>query len=410
MAKSWNRMEVWLGLIVLGVGGVIVAVAGMWIYVSATATPLHPDARAVPSAAQSDPSRQWAEAVERGRQIMRAEAAEQNLPGVSVAVGVGSDVVWAEGFGFSDLDTRVTVTPQTRFRIGTASTVLTSAAAGLLLENGKLNLDDLVQTHVPEFPEKEWPITLRQVMGHVAGVRRDSGDEGALLSKRCERTIEGVHLIADGSLWFEPGTEYRFSNYGFILVSAAVEAAAGEPLLAFMRQRIFEPLGMHDTMADFTSRPISDRATSYFPRFAADPRYGPDPMRDVDYSCYAGAATFASTPSDLVRFAMAVNSGRLLQPATVELLQTSQRLRSGQETGYGLGWDLESVTLAGEPTQSVGHDGDLLGGPVAALMTFRKRGLAVAVLSNTSYVDAEGIALKIAEAFAAGAPATPGSR
>jgi CubicO group peptidase (beta-lactamase class C family) len=337
--------------------------------------------------------------VARSREIVRAEASEQNLPGVSVAVGAGGDVVWAEGFGFTDLDTRGTVTPRTKFRIGTASTVLTSAAVGVLLEQGKLNLEEPIQKHVPEFGEKEWPVTLRQVMAHVAGISRDSGDEGFLLSKRCERTIEGVQLIANDSLRFEPGTQYRFSNYGFIFVSAAIEAAAGEPFLTFMRRRVFEPLGMQDTMADFTRTPVPDKATSYFPRFAADPRYGPDPMRDVDYSCYAGAEAYVSTPSDLVRFALAMKNGTLLQPATVELLQAEQRLASGQGTGYGLGWDIESVSLGGAETRVLGHDGDLLGGPVASLMTVPEHGLAVAVISNTSYVNAEGIALKIADAF-----------
>src|SRR5258706_6272330 len=85
-------------------------------------------------------------------------------------------------------------------------------------------------------------------------------------------------------------------------------------------------------------------------RFAADPRYGPDLMRPLDYSCYAGASAFLSTPSDLVRFAIAVNSGKWLRPATVQLLQAPQRLVSGQETGYGLGWDLETVAVAGQQT------------------------------------------------------------
>ena len=149
---------------------------------------------------------------------------------------------------------------------------------------------------------------------------------------------------------FEPGTQFRYSSYGWIVVSAAVETAAGEPFLTFMRTRIFEPLGMRDTTADSASEPIANRVTSYFPRFAADPRYGLHLMRPIDYSCYAGASAFLSTPSDLVRFAMAINSGKLLQPATVQLLQTSQRLASGQETGYGLGWDLETVAVAGEQT------------------------------------------------------------
>jgi serine beta-lactamase-like protein LACTB, mitochondrial len=101
-----------------------------------------------------------------------------------------------------------------------------------------------------------------------------------------------------------------------------------------------------------------------------------------------------------VRFGLAMNSGKLLQPATVQLLQTSQRLTSGQQTGYGLGWDLETVTLAGETTQAFGHDGKSLGGRVATLNTFRERGIVVAVMSNISYANTSALALKVAESFA----------
>ena len=153
-------------------------------------------------------------------------------------------------------------------------------------------------------------------------------------------------------------------------------------------------------MPDSATKPIPDRVTFYFPRFAADPNYGLHLMRDLDYSCYAGSSVFLSTPSDLVRFGMAINSGKLLQPATVQLLQTSQRLASGEETGYGLGWDLETVTLAGEQTRVAGHDGESLGGMVASLMTFPEHGIVVSVISNISYADTFSLAVKIAQAFA----------
>jgi CubicO group peptidase (beta-lactamase class C family) len=123
-------------------------------------------------------------------------------------------------------------------------------------------------------------------------------------------------------------------------------------------------------------------------------------MRPIDYSCYAGSSVFLSTPSDLVRFGMAINSGKLLQPATVQLLQTSQPVRSGRETGYGLGWDLETVALAGRQTTAVGHDGESLGGMVASLMTFPEHGIVVSVVSNISYADTFGVASNLAQAFA----------
>ena len=397
-SKHWTQRG--LALIPVAVGLLLAAGLGLYGYILGTMTPLHPTTQNVTSVTDSEPLQQWTDAVAQARQAVRAGLTDHNLPGLSVAVGKNGDVVWAEGFGWADLEKRVPVAPGTRFRIGTASTALTSAAVGLLIENGRLKLDDEIQRHVPEFPEKQWPVTLRQLMGHVAGVRTDSGDEGPLLSVHCERPVEGVPHFAERSLLFEPGTQYRYSSYGWILMSAAVEAAAGEPFLRFMRKQVFEPLGMDDTVADSTTEVIPDRATPYFPRFAADPRYGPDLMREVDYSCYAGASVFLSTPSDLVRFTMAIDSGRLLQPATVQLLQTSQRLTSGQETGYGLGWDLETVTLAGQETRLVGHDGEALGGMVASLMTFPEHSLVVAVTSNISYADTSALAVRIAQAFA----------
>ena len=406
MAKSWNRMETWLTLAVGGVGLVILGVAALWVYISATTKPLHPNAAAVPAATEAAPLATWTTSVDKARQTVRDVITEQNFPGASVAVGIGNDIVWAEGFGWADIENKVPVKPDTPFRIGTASTPLTSAAVGLLLEKDRLKLDNEIQNYVPEFPNKKWPVTLRQLMAHTAGMRNDGGDEGPLFGENCATPVEGVRLIADGDLRFEPGTEYRYSNYDFIVVSAAIEAVAGEPFLTFMQKHIFEPLGMNHTRADSETRVI-DRAIPYFPRFAADPRYGPDPMRPLDYSCYAGSSVFLSTPSDLVRFAQAINSGKLLQPATVTLLQTPQRLSTGNGTGYGLGWDLETVTLARKPANWVGHDGVLLGGMVASLMTFPEYGMVVSVIANTSYADTESLGVKIAEAFAERATATP---
>ena len=392
----------------VGAGLIPAAIFGLFAYMSATKRPLHPNAQAVPSVMTSALLPRWTDAVTEARQIARAGLIERNLPGLSVAVGVGGDIVWAEGFGWADLEDKVPVAPDTRFRIGTASKALTSAAAGLLVEQGTLKLDDEIQTYVPGYPKKQWPVTVRQLMAHTAGVRNDGGDEGPLFSVHCERTLDALPFFANDALLFEPGTRYRYSSYGWILVSAAVEAAAGDPFVKVMRKRVFEPLGMNDTKSDIVTERIPNLAASYFPRFAGDPRYGPDPMRPIDFSCYSGSSAFLSTPSDMVRFAMAINGGKLLRPATVQLLQASQRLPSGEETGYGLGWDLETVQLAGEQTRVLGHDGDLLGGMVSSLMTFRDRGLVVAITSNISYADTASLALKIARIFkASSAPPRP---
>jgi CubicO group peptidase (beta-lactamase class C family) len=398
MAKT--RTETWLALFALAIGLVITVILGLWGYMSVTSTPHHPNPQDAPSVARATPAQQWNNAVKQAQQIARAALTDQNLPGLSVAAGVNGEIVWAEGFGWADLDKRVPVSPEMRFRIGTASVALASAAAGLLLEKDRLKLDEEIQEYVPEFPKKEWPVTVRQLMGHTSGVRNDGGDEGPLFSQPCRRPADAMQFFADRELLFQPGSQYAYSSYGWIVVSAAVEAAAGEPFLTFMEKRIFEPLGMNDTIPDSPTDPIPSRVISYFPRFAADPHYGLHPMRPLDYSCYAGASVFLSTPSDLVRFGMSINGGRLLKSATVHLLQTSQRLSTGEETGYGLGWDLDSVVFAGKSTRTTGHDGDVLGGRAASLMTLPEHGIVVAVTSNISYADTNAVALRIAEVFA----------
>ena len=396
MAK--RRFPLWLILIVLFPGLILAFVVGLWTWMTATKPTLHPDPRAVPSSMHSTPSTQWADAVAKARQIVREGLARQNIPGLSVAIGVGGELVWAEGFGWADLENQVAVTPDTPFRIGTASKMLSSAAIGLLVEQGRLKLDDEIQAHVPQFPKKQWPVTLRHLMGHLAGVRRDSGDEEPV-TMRCEGTLDAMPRFANASLRFEPGRAFHYSNYGWILLSGAIEAAAGERYFTFMRKQIFEPLGMAHTSADAGTEPTGGRAVYYFPRFAANPYYGHQGPEHVDFSCFVGASAFLSTPSDMVRFLTAVNSGKLLQPETVQLLQTSQRLTSGAETGYGLGWDLETVTLSGEQTRQIGYDGDLRDGIVSTFMSLAERRIVVAVIANISFADTPSLALSIAELF-----------
>jgi CubicO group peptidase (beta-lactamase class C family) len=396
---SINWKKTLLTVMALAVGLPVAVFVGLYGYVAATMSPLHPDPQKVPSVTQSSPSPQWAGAVDQGRQLVRASLTEQNLPGASVAVGAGGDLVWAEGFGWADLEKQVPVAPGMRFRTGGVSMALTSAAVGLLLEKERLHLDAEIQTYVPSFPEKPWPVTLRLVMGHLAGVRTAGGDEEPLFSERCDRTTDGLKRFAEMPLQPEPGTRYKYSTLGWILVSAAVEAAANEPFFTFMHTQIFKPLGMADTTPD-SAEPVPDRTTFYHPRFGGDPRYGPEPTREGNYSCFAGAGAFLSTPSDLVRFGLAINSGKLLQPATLKILQTSQRLASGEETGYGLGWDLETVSIGSETARQVGHDGEFFMGGSTSFITLPDRGIVVAVTTNISFADTSAVALKIAQAFA----------
>jgi len=415
-----RRFPVWILMLVLLPALVGAFVLGVWGFFAATARTLHSDPGGVGSVARAGIPAEWADRASRAGALARASLLDQNLPGLSVAVGAAGAVVWAEGFGSADLgsheldftgqlaldtlpgaDRRSPVTPETRFRIVGVSMALTSAAVGLLLEDERLKLDADIRTYVPEFPEKPWPVTLRQLMAHQGGIQNDSGDEAPLMT-RCDRTIDGLELdaFAGHALLFQPGTAVHYSTYGWILVSAAVEAAAREPFFAFMRSKVFEPLGMADTLPESWNAPIENRATFYFPRSAADTRYGPDLGREGDHSCFAGGGAFLSTPSDLARFAMALRKGALLKPATRDLLQTPQRLASGAATEYALGWKVETAQLAGQTVRLVRQDDRRSVGASTTLLIFPERDLVVAVMSNITFADTSTVATKVAEIFA----------
>jgi len=376
--------------------GIVLAVAlGLSQFIAFTSKAIHDDPAAVPSVSDLAPSAKWVGAVTHSQQIVRAAVVQQGLPGISVAVGVNGEIVWAEGFGWANLEDKSLVDTNTRFRIGHVSKPLTSVAVGLLREQGRLHLDDEIQEYVPTFPKKDWPVTVRQLMGHVAGFRHYRNTEwGDKPSVHCERASEGLATFANDSLLFQPETRYQYSTYGWVLVSAAVEAVAGVPFSEFMRTQIFEPLGMSHTSADAPNAPIPNRATSYY-----EGNLGGNLTTSVDYSCFAGGGAFLSTPSDLVRFGAALSQGKLLKPDTVKRLQTPQQLTSGVETDYGLGWMVETVDLAGQQTRLVGHASRTIEGASTSFLTFPDRGLIVAVTSNISFADMRSIALAVAEQF-----------
>ena len=347
--------------------------------------PVHENAAAVPSTAAAARTDRYAGPVEESRRRARALAAGDNLPGLSLAVAVDGEIVWAEGFGWADVDSRTPVTPFTRFRLGALSKPLTAVAAALLHDRGRLDLDAPVQRYVHAYPGKQWPVTTRQLMGDVAGVHRIRGDNNdAMPTGHCESLDEAVALLDDDPLLFEPGTQHRYSVWGWVLVSAAVEGAAGEPFPRFMVHDVFEPLGMTRTV-------VAEMEGLEGIAHGAELR--------PDYSCVAGGGAFLSTPTDLVRLGSAMLKPGLLRPETIEALRTPTRLMSGASTTYALGWTVKSVQLAGEPARIVSHRGSPAGGTVS-LLTFPDLGLAIAAAANVS--DARGVdpfALRVAEAF-----------
>lgn len=329
-------------------------------------------------------------AIVTARDFVLDTMAQLRAPGASITVIRDGTMIWSEGFGFADLEQRVPVTPLTRFRVGSVSKPLTSIALGLLVEEGKLDLDAPVQRYVLDFPVKAWPVTTRQLAGHLAGIRhyRDNEMEN---TRHYDTVRDGLTIFASDSLLFEPGTQYAYSSYGWNLISAIIEMASGESFLPFMARRVFGPAGMTRTVPEFNDSLIPYRAHFYVHADTAAPATNA-PYVDNSYKWAGGG--FLSTTEDLARFGRKLLEGKLLQPATRDLLWTSQQTREGNATGYGMGWR-SGRDAAGR--QWVGHTGGSVGG-TANLLIYPEQHLIIAVLVNSdqTFISA---APRIAELF-----------
>lgn len=387
-------------LMAFGAGAVLLLVSGIvvWIWVTMPPTP-HPDS--LPSQALAPPPADYAVAIEEGRGIARAIVAEEKLPGLSLAVAIDGELIWAEGINWADLESKVPVTPATRFRIGGISTAITAAAAGLLSERGLLDFDAPVQEYLPEFPEKQWPVSTRQLMAHMAGFRDFGGEGGSFPGTDCADDFVRLSVFADDRLGFRPGTRVAYSTYGWVLVGAVIAAVADRPYHDFVRSEILEPLGMQSTAPELSGEPASDVARFYYPRFVLNPRYGLQDAPATELLCVLPAAGFLSTPSDLVRFGSAMMGDLLLEPAMLEELQTPVPLRSGDVTSRALGWSVRDLPVGAEgmpvrvvaqglgpsvlrrPLSVVTTSGHVPG-ETAALVLVPGYGIAIAIVTNVS--------------------------
>jgi CubicO group peptidase (beta-lactamase class C family) len=223
-----------------------------------------------------------------------------------------------------------------------------------------MDLDLPIQEYLPDYPVKRWPVTTRQLGGHIAGVRHYRGQE--MLSAVRYPTVEsGLAIFSEDSLLFEPGTDYSYSSYGWNLLSAVMEEASGTEFLPFMRDEVFEPLGLRHTVPDHTDSIIPHR-TRFYER-------GPDravvnaPYVDNSYKWAGGG--FLSTPEDLVRFGQAHLQPGFLRSETLEVLMTPQLLRSGESTNYGIGWRTGTQE---DGDRTLGHSGGSVGGTTLLLL------------------------------------------
>jgi serine beta-lactamase-like protein LACTB, mitochondrial len=301
-------------------------------------------------------------------------------PALSVAIAVGGQVVYAEALGYADLEQRVRATTATKFRVGSISKPFTAAALGLLYQHGKIDLDAPVQRYVPSFRDMAGAATVREVGGHLGGIRgyKPNEPEGQTHYPSVDSSLS---RFRDDSLVAQPGTKFVYSSYGFVLLSSVIEHAAGIPYLDFMRDSVFRVLHMANTVPDDPLAIIPRRARWY--DLQPDGTYRNSEFADLSYKWAGGG--FLSTPIDLVRFGIAMLHPGFLSDATLHVLETSQATAAGRPTQYGIGWFVSDSTRFIKQ-RTIRHSGGAVGS-TANLLLYPDYDIVIAWAQNDGQLN-----------------------
>jgi serine beta-lactamase-like protein LACTB len=338
-----------------------------------------PGARPVVSTANSLSS----ETVEAIKAAVTEEMSRLGIPGLSLALAEAGQIRYEAGFGLADVENQVLARPETVYRLASVSKPMTAVAVMKLAQEGRLDLDAPVTRYCPEFPEKPWPVTSRQLLCHQGGVRWYRPDEQPM-TRRFTSLAEGLALFADDPLVFEPGTRVLYSTFGYTLLGCAAGHAAGEAFLPLLQDAVFGPAGMTATRADDVRGLIPNRAQGYV-RDGSGQLLN-SALADMSYKVPGGG--LCGTAPDVARFGAALLSGQLVTKETLQQMLTRQKTRDGRLTGYGLG--LTVGTRGGK--REAWHEGGQE--RVSTVLYLRPDAdLAVALLTNLEKLQPQALDL-----------------
>jgi len=331
--------------------------------------------------------------LEKRQAIERAVAgfmSRNSIPGLSAAVVLDGKPDWSQGFGMADLENYSPATSSTLFRLGSVSKPISATAVLELWERGALDLDAPVQKYCPAFPQKDWPITTRELLGHLGGIRHYNPDGKGDIPEDSARHFasikESLELFASDPLVAKPGTKFHYSTYGYTLAGCVLEGAASEKFIDFLRKSVFESAGMQQTRDDDFFAVVPHRSRWYHKDNGGVVRNAG--VLDSSYKIPGGG--IISNADDMANFEAAILAHTLLKPATRDLMWTSLKAADGKETGYGLGWGImDKFGL-----HLLAHTGGQQG-TSTALAVVPARNAGVVVLCNLDSVDVEQLAMQI---------------
>ncbi|MCU1285145.1 MAG: beta-lactamase [Acidobacteriales bacterium] len=327
--------------------------------------------------------------------IAKQVLATTTVPSASIAIVKDGKIAYVQAYGDARLDPRTPATPPMRYSIGSISKQFTATAILMLAEQGKLSLDDTVSKFIPNLTRAN-EVTIRQLLSHTSGYQDYWPQDYVppfMLTQVTADTI--LDRWARKPLDFDPGTKWQYSNTNFVIAGVIIEKASGTPLLKFLSDKIFSPLGMNTVVNIDQDRLTQTDPVGYMRYALGPPRVAPKEGKGWLFA----AGELAMPAQELAKWDIAMLDQKLLKPASYKEMQTEVKLKNGEGTGYGLG--ISVGTQSGH--RALSHGGEV-SGFVSQNVVFPDDHAAVAVLTNQDASTAAGqIARRISQLLFANA-------
>jgi len=320
--------------------------------------------------------------------ILATERERLKIPAVGVAIALNGRVEYVKTLGLADIEQGVPADDETRFRTASLAKPLTATAVMQLVERGAIDLDAPIQRYCPAFPEKQWPVTPRLVLGHLAGIRHYTKGESTG-TQHYFTIADSLALFNNDPLRHQPGTKYEYSTFGFSVLGCAIEGASKTSFAEYLETNVFRRAGMTHSTIDDVYQIVPKRARGYLLLTQADFKTLPPaaqaiarpdsiynaPLHDTSMKLPGGG--LISTPTDYARFALALLDGSLVKKTTLEAMWTSQKTTDGTDTEYGFGFGV----VVRNRQMNATHSGNQAG--ASSLVRISPgRGAAIVIMTN----------------------------
>jgi CubicO group peptidase (beta-lactamase class C family) len=308
-------------------------------------------------------------------------------PGVTALVYHDGEVIYRKAFGMANLELKVPMNPENVFEIGSITKQFTSVSILMLIEQGKLSLDDEITKFIPDYPTNGKKITVHHLLNHTSGIKSYTNMENFRSQARTDMSpVELIDVFKNEPMDFDPGEEWNYNNSGYIILGHIIEEVSSKPYAEFVSENIFKPLGMKNSYYGSKSQLIPNRASGYSPI--------ENGYRNAEYlsmSLPYAAGSLMSTIDDMLLWHKAVHKNTLIKAESRALAFTNTKLNNGKPTYYGYGWQVDDIN----GTPSIEHGGGIFGYVTQGIYVPQDN-VYVILLTNTNGKSPQDAAVKMA--------------